>query len=324
MSMSTPTSYALLPAIRAFFVLQILSASLFMLIVIAAVVSHIRGLERRNATFYSFCAAWIIYGFSFSLLVLAGQPPWKGDPEFKLCFAQVTLIYMAPLVTISTTLALLLHLLFEILCAVVEIKLAQKWRRWRSFAPLLVLIPWTIAVIASIAFAVYSSQHRDLVALSNRRTFCKLHGSTIQLVSPIYSTIGSAIIILVEALVAALMYRHWDIVSRNGSSMFIRAVIFTVTIAVSTGIAAKYSSTATPSIGFDIGLATLPLIAAILFGSQKDLFLAFVFWKDSEKLNSTRRNSIGSVDGNTCLTSHMMNIDSESMAETSTISSVGR
>lgn len=81
--------------VQAFIALQIIGGSVFILVVLSALVAQRRG-GSRHITFFSFCFSWIVFCLSYSLLSFAGQQLALPGPDHGLCLVQSAFVYAAP------------------------------------------------------------------------------------------------------------------------------------------------------------------------------------------------------------------------------------
>lgn len=92
--------------VNAFIALQLLGTGGFILVMLLTEL-----LERENArhpAWWSFCASWVVFGVSYSILFLAGMQ-FSPHLDQTLCIVQAGLSYAAPLLVAHTTLALIVQ-----------------------------------------------------------------------------------------------------------------------------------------------------------------------------------------------------------------------
>lgn len=78
--------------VDAFLALHLTGAVLFLLIILSTVL--LPG-GKRHPIFFSFCLSWIVFGLSYSFLLLCGQQFKR--PTRIVCTIQAALIYSSPL-----------------------------------------------------------------------------------------------------------------------------------------------------------------------------------------------------------------------------------
>ena len=79
--------------IHTFIALQLSGASIFLFILVLALLCRTR--INRRPVWYNFCVSWVVFGVSFSLLTLCGEQ-FKIEPRKRVCLVQAGLVYAAP------------------------------------------------------------------------------------------------------------------------------------------------------------------------------------------------------------------------------------
>jgi len=213
--------------------------------------------------------------------------------------------------------------------AISDININKKLQAVQPYLIMLVVLPWNIWITGFISFLLYSIQNPTLVAPSIDRTYCALQATSVKKAVPIFCTVLGFLNLCTEIVIVTLTYKHRKLISRSGRSMAIRAAVFTVTVGFCTGLAGVYSMKKRPGFEFDLTLAVLPPITALIFGTQVDLFFALLpvskerleLWMTSTL--SSREADNETLPGDTALPSKMVmsrSIDSESFrSSTSTL-----
>ncbi|KAJ6612135.1 hypothetical protein B0H10DRAFT_325342 [Mycena sp. CBHHK59/15] len=199
---------------------------------------------KRNATWYSFCLAWIISTISYTFIFLAGQ---QDSPNFGVCVTQAAGIYSAPSLTSCGTLAFAIDMLFGVRAA--SLNIAQKRKSSTTLA--LLITPYTIWLILFVGMLVYGLKNPAMVqkvrldvfhSVQNQRPSLRLSGQSTQ--------------------------------------MTIRIMIFSLMGALGLGVGITYVLFSKQGPAFDIILACIPACGAVIFGSQTDLLNVWLFWRE--------------------------------------------
>ncbi|KAF8957395.1 hypothetical protein BDZ97DRAFT_1846574 [Flammula alnicola] len=256
-------------AVHAFIALNLIGGIGMVLVLITATVSR---KVKRLATWYSFCASWVLSSISYSMLFLAGQQTTR-TPIYSLCYVQAALIYSMPPTTASTTLALLVQILLSLPDSITErpknINLLTSC--------LLVMGPYTILLVLFIGVALYYTENPGSLQKNLQGTYCNSSNSSWSRVS--FSVVAgvSMLIIVIQGLLVTRLYRRMRILKSNPQSTAttIRGVAFTVIGFATLVIAMVFTIANVDILAFDLVLATFPLLALLVFGTQKDLVLAW-------------------------------------------------
>ncbi|RDB27558.1 hypothetical protein Hypma_003850 [Hypsizygus marmoreus] len=279
--------------VQAFVALQIIGGSAFVLVVLSAFVAQRRG-GSRHPTFFSFCFSWIIFCISYALLSFAGQQVAVPGPDHGLCVVQAALVYAAPPLAGSATVSLVTHLMLNVLSALSE---SPMKRRSSMMSVILVLVPWITWVAVLVGVLLFGVHHPDLVGLSPNGTFCALVKTSLPKLTSVWATIASTVLFSQEVIVAVLLYRNRDIISGFGQSiaMAIRIGVFTIMGIAAIAVALVFTVTEKRGVQFDVLLASIPLSAAVIFGSQWDLLRVWMFWKPYDADSEPAQRSEHSV-----------------------------
>ncbi|KAF8641803.1 hypothetical protein AX16_009784 [Volvariella volvacea WC 439] len=267
-----------------FYALQILGGVLFISMMLLAIIS--RSIY-RHASWYSFCVAWILYSFSYSLLAFTGRPQ---SAQSGLCTFQTALIYSASPIAGSATLAIVLHLLYEILSTIYAHIYNDGTSRAFIFS--LIFVPW--ATWAAMFFGVLGTALRDpsAILLEDNAAYCSLKNPTISRVPSIWSLITTTLITVSAVTICIVVYRNRGRKLKMDSalSMTIRVVLFTLLglAAIITSFVFTFSETRRNE--YEAMLAIVTPITALIFGTQSD-FLRLLFpytmaaWPWSRRIN---------------------------------------
>ncbi|KAF5317245.1 hypothetical protein D9611_003470 [Ephemerocybe angulata] len=212
--------------VHAFISISIVSAVLFALMIFSALAFR---KVQRCPIWYSFCASWLTFSASFSLLSFAGQQ-FNSSQDRDLCLAQAGLVYAAPFLVGCTSTGLVAQLLSTILDTISPNTTGAN-KRPLFVRILAIATPWSIWLAVLIGVLLSSSTHRDGVILSPNSTYCVVSYSPVPRLTAVFTTILCIIILSLEVVIAALLFRH-----RAVKDLFKQSVIMTTRVFVFTGV----------------------------------------------------------------------------------------
>ncbi|KAF9012159.1 hypothetical protein BDZ89DRAFT_1077480, partial [Hymenopellis radicata] len=237
--------------------------ALVLLVAIFSTALLFRSRIQRCRLWYMFIGSWIVYTVSNTLLLGHQTGPPDGISH-GLCFAQAIMVYTTPPLTAFCTLALLIQLSFHVSALVRPSGICER--------------PWSVFT------------HPNFVQRSTTGMNCDLEVDTLRYTSVIFvvaALIGALGLIV---YVVVLLYRHWrklreirlrtDLLS---ISMMLRLGAFCMFPILGLGIG---FALALPSVIDDdrssakvrIVIASIPAVAGITFGTQKDILRVWAFW----------------------------------------------
>lgn len=260
---------------------------------------------KRRRTWYSLIISWMVFAFSYLCLV---NDHFGDEPHFGTCLFQTLLVYSAPPLVASTGFHFILDIYLELRNTTIGGSNVSVVCR-----DMMVLTPWVLWVlmIMTTAFLI-----KDPTQISRESSHMYCHSNTVaQLVVTLCVTFPlAASCVLFEGLMGHLLYRNWTVFrrycvdkasdSRSGRvslSMIIRLVCFTMVPLAALGLASLVAAHQTESNAtWNILLASLPILAALSFGTQKDIVRAWMFClpsrgdapgKDDESLSHKQLSS---------------------------------
>ncbi|KAI5123859.1 hypothetical protein M0805_005676 [Coniferiporia weirii] len=191
---------------------------------------------RRNPLSINFLACWFLYTSSFCLLLYSGHL-FSSEKPFALCLLQAATIYAVTVVTPLAGLTL-----------VINVGLKEPAN----------------------------------VGISQEGLYCVIY-SPIMVLVPILAGLSTAGIVLFEGLIACTLYRrkHSSSTTKDSSSTSLTSLSSMIRIGISTAFALLAVIT---GVAFWLGVesgwsyiiqASLPTVAFIIFGTQKDMLAAW-------------------------------------------------
>lgn len=121
------------------------------------------------------------------------------------------------------------------------------------------------------------------VGRNTANTYCNLKNRTPSKVSSIIVASLMVPTIIIEICVCVILRRDWQVQKYSPSSA-LRVVGFSTfgALAIVIGIAFAANKHYDHSPGFNVILAMMPAVAVLIFGVQRDIFSAWMFWRKSD------------------------------------------
>ncbi|KAJ3996666.1 hypothetical protein F5050DRAFT_1807553 [Lentinula boryana] len=274
---------------KAFITLQLLGAFFFFLVAITAAFSS---RVKRYATWYSFCASWVISGISYSLMLVVeayagaqefhhrhpnaevGSVEWKAE---KVCMTQAAFIYASPILTGLTSLAMCFHALLHVRAAL-EVPMG---RVKAITTTVLVVVPYVIWVTVFAVLFQLSQAQPNTVELGRSGYYCHLalpEPAAVCAGIAIFASISAAI---VETLMARAVHKYRDALPRTTHSITftLRVLLFGFVDLFALTIGLLVLIPATRNLGVNFLLSLMPMLGIFIFGSQADILHVWMFWK---------------------------------------------
>ncbi|KAH8118481.1 hypothetical protein DFH11DRAFT_675552 [Phellopilus nigrolimitatus] len=253
---------------------------------------------RRHATFINMCITWMIVGFSSTLLLYAGFQTGPEPPRL-LCLIQSSLLYGQPGMTSMSAFALVFQVFYVVRAASREKdpEYHQTRRKW-----VLLIIPY-IAFITFVGLTAYvGATNPGLVSRKRRFFYCSVHHTLLTNSITIFSFSVLLITIGLELWIAYTIYKHWRVMRANDLhagtdlNLIIRTAAFGILVFLGISLSAlsfKAPHSAVP----DMALATTGSAVVLIFGTQRDVLHAWMFWRRNDgDFQKVQRPDVSSGD----------------------------
>jgi len=230
----------------------------------------------RNATWQNFFTSWIISTLSYSLLLFAGQVQ-RPQPAFGVCLAQAGLIYGIPSLTAATTFGLIAQIWFK-----VQTLLRQKVQNERLWTIAILILPYCMLFGMVVASWVTGVRNPGSVAIIGSGMYCHIGSSgTLGKVSAALVALTLIPTLTFEILICIALRRNWATFKRmhNSMSIILRVVVFTLIGVLAISLSALFVFSSNHGPGVNIALAAMPVIAVLVFATQKDILAVWMFWR---------------------------------------------
>jgi len=233
----------------------------------------------RNSTWQNFFTSWIISTVSYSLLLFTGQIH-TPQPTFGVCLAQAGLIYGIPSLTAATTFGLIAQIWFK-----VQTLLRRKVKNERLWTITILILPYCMLVGMVIASWVAGVRNPSGVLIIGSGMYCHIgYSGTLGKVSAALVALTLIPTVTLEILICISLRKNWATFKRmkNSMSIILRVVIFTLIGILAISLSALFVFSSNHGPGVNIALAAMPVIAVLVFSTQKDILSVWMFWRPAE------------------------------------------
>ncbi|KAI0661868.1 hypothetical protein C8Q70DRAFT_1052169 [Cubamyces menziesii] len=237
----------------------------------------------RHFTWLNFCITWLIYVVSYTLLAFSGQQTRAEPPVYPLCLSQACLIYAAPVLVAMSTFSLVLQLWFTLSNALRPPPKGTEPRHYFRNSFLLVA-PYVLWLGFLVAILVLGTRHPETVQRSNGLVYCTIKTGTPGNVTA--ACVAAILLIMVglDVYIATVLFKNWRALRKSDRpgqipfSLIVRVAIFSFVCVVGIGCAFVFLSNVSAFAGNTI-IALMPLIAFLVFGTQRDILSVWLFWR---------------------------------------------
>ncbi|KAK7046587.1 hypothetical protein R3P38DRAFT_3307865 [Favolaschia claudopus] len=229
-----------------------------------------RKIVRRHPSWFNFMVTWIISCSSY--IFFMGQPKGR-EPNHNLCLIQAALIYSVPTLTSGATFALVIQV-YMTLRSLLTLPKASG-----NLAVVILVIAPYIPAFALFMLSLGLGL-RDPSTVYRDAFYCDMKTKLPQKASAIAVVIIMLCCLIVEVIIFKALRRAWITLNRDdrGSiSVIVRVLAFTlvgmliIILSLVFLIIPNYHNTA-----FNIAIAIIPVSSVIIFGTQQDIFTAWV------------------------------------------------
>ncbi|KAJ7818815.1 hypothetical protein B0H13DRAFT_397205 [Mycena leptocephala] len=244
---------------------------------------------RRTPAWYLFMASWMFFCLSYFLI--AGQQV-GAEPSFGICATQAALVYAAPPLTSCVSLSFLLQL-YSTVSSVL-----RNGRSSRTRTIALQIFPFVVYFVFFIESLAICLSNRDEVARSISGMFCHLTNPFQVKITATVVILAMTSMLVYEVLTIALLYRNWTAFQRlrvrtNDAvslPLLIRVTVFSFLPMVAMVVSSMAFLSTSPIVAAETNLvvAFLPIAAAVIFGTQRDLLSVWMFWKKPAPLQEQK------------------------------------
>ncbi|KAL5512797.1 hypothetical protein ACEPAG_3063 [Sanghuangporus baumii] len=237
---------------------------------------------KRHLTLVNFCASWIIYSIVYCLTVYHDGDRSTGINS-RLCYAQAVMVHGVVPLSVVTYCALHIQVWMGVRYAISQTSWLQKHKR--KVLITLFIAPYVVFVAFSIASLVVLLEQPELLDRSGSY-YCTINYDPLVFAVPGFAAGVIAIMIILEIIIGVTLVRRWKAVRSSqrltaaSISMIIRIAIFSVYGFATLGACAAFLARSL-SIWPYLVQASLPSAVFLMFGTRRDVWRAWCFWKKS-------------------------------------------
>ncbi|KAH8817922.1 hypothetical protein DL96DRAFT_1623746 [Flagelloscypha sp. PMI_526] len=233
--------------------------------------------------FMGFASFW-----SIQHLLLVGNQLTPTIPPHAICLVQSSFGYAAPPATAFALLALFLQIFL-----LLEECLEGTHRMECLYSPTFLWLPFAIYASVFVMALSMGLVQPERVVRDELRITCRLDGGTMLFVEAGLVTFACIVIMVMEGFIIVKIWKNYHRIRLFNStsrekhfplSLAIRALIFSllpiltiIMSIVSMARSFRDEDPSTPEV--NIIIASLPLSAGLLFGTQRDILSTWTFWR---------------------------------------------
>ncbi|TEB35553.1 hypothetical protein FA13DRAFT_1728387 [Coprinellus micaceus] len=250
--------------------------------ILLAIILIAKGVQ-RHPTFANLCVAFIIVGFSSTLLLYASAITGPEPPEV-LCLLQASLLYGMPTLTSTAAFMLVWQMFLRIYAA----HHAKPYQDDKHIIRLWIMLtsPYVMFFIPVLVTAVIGANNHTRISRNRRYFYCSL--DCLPLTNAI-SIVSASILfgtILLIAWTIYILVRH-RILTKSGRSTLrvaidlsfpIRIMVFGLYLLCAMSLSLLSISSPSSPVP-DLVIAFAGLMVIIIFGTQRDIMNAICFWR---------------------------------------------
>jgi len=172
--------------------------------------------------------------------------------------------------------------------------------RWTTFrTAFLLTAPYIVYGSWATAAAWLGIRNPDRISRNRRFFYCSLEHSQLTDGIGLFTALILITTMVFEIWIAVIVRKNWRDIRRAGSGggvaldLIFRIFLFGIYIILGT-VLSLLSLVAPRSPIPDLWVATVPMIVVVIFGSQKDVFRTFIFWR--KKKQSSQVQSQGTIE----------------------------
>ncbi|TFK68543.1 hypothetical protein BDN72DRAFT_675146 [Pluteus cervinus] len=245
----------------------------------------------RQPTWINFSVGWIISTLSYCLLLFAGMVH-DYSPPHNLCVVQAALIYAVPPFTAAMTLGLAIEVWLNVRKV---LKLSTPQNTWTR---VLLIFPYILLIAFFIAWLVTGLKNSTMARRKHYKPYCDFASHDPSTVSA-----GAVLVIMLPTVAFEFsavfsLFCDWNrFRDRQGSlSAVIRIISFTICGVIGMVVGWVFMIMKNHGPGLNIAISILPVVAALIFGSQSDILRVWMFWSKPPEAPTLTLETAESID----------------------------
>lgn len=237
---------------------------------------------QRTPTWFPLMISWALATINASLIFGRQIGP---IPPFALCLTQAGFLYAIPILTGATAVAFLLQIYLGFMA-----RFNHKEDDYFSRSPVFFAVPIGVAVALFVFVIVLGIQNPVFVTRDTTGMYCHISGSRVSKVSSGFLIAANLFMLILEVLIGILLYRNWvafqhlqKLDNSLSLSTLVRVAIFSFLplVVLILSLLVFKGRTGYERQITNIFIALVPLVAGIVFGSQKDILGVWLRRKSS-------------------------------------------
>ncbi|KAK0185519.1 hypothetical protein F5146DRAFT_1165403 [Armillaria mellea] len=238
----------------------------------------------------------IAYNLCYMPLMILGQQ-FGPTPSFALCLFQSCLIYCAPVLLVSFSLAFVVEVFLVLSHALYQTSASST-----RIHMLLLAVPSLIYMVVFSTTLLMGLQQPETIERDRWSLYCHSSSLSPTLVTAVIVIIEASTMIILEVSMAVILYKTRRRLKSTGAddnlssifplSLFFRSLMFAVYILIGIGISSIVPiPTDNPPI-WEMTLTTPPIVMALSFGIQKDTIAFYWYRKKSSGVQEIDSNKL--------------------------------
>ncbi|KAJ7585069.1 hypothetical protein C8J56DRAFT_949794 [Mycena floridula] len=248
---------------------------------------------QRMSTWFMFIFSYMFYCTSFLLL---GGHNCDPIPPATLCNIQAALIYASPVLSACSTLSYVLEIFVGLTTHLWRTKVSPTYIIW------LRTVPWVVFGFILIEALVFEVEYE--VKPNSDHMFCHVATSNVPSnmtsIVILFPLLG---VLILQGFISVMLSKHWsafrkisakstDVFStsallRLGAFSILMPMTVIILIIASTVQTIKYPDMIPRQGGWNLVVPILPITAALIFGTQKDMLKVWVLHPDPKMVRES-------------------------------------
>jgi len=258
---------------------------------------------QRHPTFINLCVAFIVVGFSCSILLYAGKITGPEPPKL-LCLFQASLLYGIPALTSLSAFMLVLQMFFVIRASYHGQEVLDRDHFIRSW--MMLILPWFFFMASVLVTALVGSANPAKISRNRRFFYCSVESPRLSNTICAFAALCLLMTFVTEVWTVALLYKRWVAVRVRGSTfrwnielnLPLRILSFGLYVSVALSLsllAIQQPESPAP----DLVIASAASFVMVIFGTQRDILRALCFWRKSPPPLVVNKQGIATIADDT-------------------------
>lgn len=232
----------------------------------------------RQPSWINFSFSWLVSALSYCILLFTGEigaiVPTRG-----ICLTQAALVTAMPPFAATTTLALVIQAWLNVRGVLAIAPSAEA--TWKALLLAVPYIPFIAMFVTCLALGI---KDPSLAQRTGTGMYCNFVNKEPGRIAAISVAMLMIPTIFFEVWIIRSLGKNWSFFRNRRSSLsaIIRIACFTLCGFAAIALALVSFATDDHAAGLNIGISIVPGAAVIIFGSQRDMVRAWMFWRNSK------------------------------------------